>query len=55
MALSCASGGSGWGLGKIYSQKEWWGTGTDCGVTVSGGVNKLKRRGTEGRDMVGMD
>jgi len=24
MALSCSRGGSGWILGKIYSQKECW-------------------------------
>ena len=30
MASSCTRGGSGWILGRISSQKEWWGTGMGC-------------------------
>ena len=30
MVFSCARGSSGWILGKMASQKEWWGIGTGC-------------------------
>ena len=45
MALSCAWGGSGWILGKIYSVKEWSDAGMDCMgemvVTIPGIVQEL--------------
>ena len=42
MASSCVMGGSGWILGRISSQEQWWvleevAQGGD-GVTVPGGV-----------------
>ena len=45
--------------GKIYSQKEWWCTGTQPaqgggGVTVPGGVQQLCRCGPEGHSSVCM-
>ena len=44
VASSCTRGGSGWILGRISSQKEWWCTGTHClgrcGVTDPGGVEE---------------
>ena len=50
MASGCATGGSGWILGTISSQKEQCCSGTaargDGGVTVPGGVPGC---GTEGR------
>ena len=30
MTSSCVRRGSGWIRGKIYSQTEWWGSGTGC-------------------------
>ena len=52
MALSCARWGSGWTIGNIYSQKEYWRSGMAAqgggGVTVHGGVTEPWRRGTEG-------
>jgi len=58
IASSCARGCSGQTLGNIYSQKEWWGSGTaaqgSSGVTITGGVQKLCRCGSEGHSIVGM-
>ena len=52
MVLSCTTGGSGWILGRISSQKEWCCIGTAAqgggAVTVPGGVQELWRCGTEG-------
>ena len=57
MASSCTSGGSGWTLGKISSQKEWSGSGTASQgggeVTVPGGVREMFTCCTEGHDLVG--
>jgi len=45
MDSSCTGGGSGWMLGTISSQKEWWCVETGCpgsgGVTISGGDPEL--------------
>ena len=52
VALCCARGGSGWILGKMYSQKEWRCSGTAAqgggGVTVPGGAQEPWGCGTEG-------
>jgi len=51
-ALGCIGRGSGWILGTICSQKEWWCIGTGCsgggGVTVPGGAQEKGKYGTEG-------
>jgi len=45
MALSCMRGGTGWILGAIPSQKEWWCIGTGCpGVVESPSMEVLKKR-----------
>ena len=57
MASSCAMGGSGWTLGKIYSPKERSDTGTGCQgadeVTDAGDVQETFRCCTEGHGLVG--
>jgi len=57
MGSSCASGTSGWILGKIYSQKEWSGAGAVCPgsgeVTVAGDSHVTYRCCTEGHGLVG--
>ena len=56
--LSCARVGSGWILGEMSSQKEWWGSGTAAqgggAVTVPGGVQEACRCGFEGHGLVGV-
>ena len=66
-ASCCARADSGWILGKVSFQNEWWCSGTAAqgngGVTVSGGVQELCGCGSEGRGqwawcdglMVGLD
>ena len=53
MALSCARGGSGWILGKNYSQKSGEALAQTAqgggGVTVPGGVQEKGGCGTGGR------
>jgi len=53
--LTLCRGGSGDILGKIYSLKEWSGTGIGCsgGAAIPGGVQETWRCGTERRGSVG--